>query len=222
MLLLILTAACGHKPKTAHLPPPPVPAPSRVPTTTPKTTTTQTPTPTPAGDETGYASWYGHPYHGRPTANGEVYDMNAMTAAHRTLAMGTLVGVTNEDNGKHVEVRINDRGPFIEGRVIDLSYAAAKAIEMIGPGLAMVRLSILGMAESAASVFGVQVGAFRERENAERLQQRVSQKHSPVELRDDGGLWRVLVGAESSEAAAQALAKNLRRERFGGMVVPIR
>ena len=90
--------------------------------------------------ETGIASWYGHPYHGRASASGEIYDMEALTAAHRTLPFGTWVRVLNLTNSKLVEVRINDRGPFIEGRIIDLSHAAARVIEMIGPGTAPVRL----------------------------------------------------------------------------------
>ncbi len=82
----------------------------------------------------GLASWYGHPYHGRPTADGEIYNMYAMTAAHRTLPFGTWVRVHDLDNGRSVDVRINDRGPFIPGRVIDLSYAAAEALGVVGAG----------------------------------------------------------------------------------------
>ncbi len=93
--------------------------------------------------ETGLASWYGHPYHGRAAANGEIYDMEKFTAAHRTLPFGTVVRVTNLGNGKSVDVRIIDRGPFVAGRIIDLSHAAAKTIEMIGPGVAQVRLDII-------------------------------------------------------------------------------
>ena len=93
--------------------------------------------------EQGIASWYGHPYHGRPTSSGEIYNMYAMTAAHRTLPFGTEVRVHDLDDGRDVSVRINDRGPFVNGRIIDLSYAAAKAMGMLGAGTAMVRLEIL-------------------------------------------------------------------------------
>jgi len=93
--------------------------------------------------ETGIASWYGDPYHGRKTASGEVYDMNGWTAAHRTLPFGTWVEVTNLNNAKRVSVRITDRGPFIDGRIIDLSRAAAKQIDMIGPGTARVHLKVV-------------------------------------------------------------------------------
>ena len=96
-------------------------------------------------DQIGYASWYGGKFHGRKTANGETYNMYALTAAHRTLPFGTRVKVTNLSNGKSVIVRITDRGPFVDKhkRVIDLSYAAAKKIDMIGQGVAKVRLEIL-------------------------------------------------------------------------------
>ena len=93
--------------------------------------------------ETGIASWYGVPYHGRRAASGEIYDMEQLTAAHRTLPFDTWVEVTNLDNGKHVDVRITDRGPFVDGRIIDLSRAAARQIDMLGPGIARVRLKVI-------------------------------------------------------------------------------
>ena len=106
-----------------------------------KKTSVQVPAPAKIGDtETGIASWYGAPYNGRRAASGEIYDMEQMTAAHRTLAFGTWLEVSDLDNGKQVEVRITDRGPFVKGRVIDLSLAAARKIEMVGPGIAHVRL----------------------------------------------------------------------------------
>ena len=92
--------------------------------------------------ETGIASWYGNPYHGRRAAGGEIYDMEKLTAAHRTLPFNTWVEVTNLTNGKKVRVRITDRGPFVGGRIIDLSRAAAREIEMIGPGIAPVRIEV--------------------------------------------------------------------------------
>jgi len=93
--------------------------------------------------ETGIASWYGVPYHGRRAASGEIYDMEKLTAAHRTLPFNTWVEVTNLTNGKRVDVRINDRGPFVDGRIIDLSHAAARQISMLGPGIAKVRLEVI-------------------------------------------------------------------------------
>lgn len=97
-----------------------------------------------ASTSVGVASWYGPGFHGRLTANGERYDMYAMTAAHKTLQFGTKVKVTNHDNGKSVVVRINDRGPFVGGRVIDLSRSAADAIGMVGPGTAPVTVEVVG------------------------------------------------------------------------------
>lgn len=93
--------------------------------------------------ESGIASWYGDDYHGKPTANGEIYDMEALTAAHKTLPFNSLVRVVNRDNGKTVTVRINDRGPFVEGRVIDLSRKAAREIGIITVGLARVDLYVI-------------------------------------------------------------------------------
>jgi rare lipoprotein A len=93
--------------------------------------------------ETGVASWYGIPYHGRRAASGEVYDMEALTAAHRKLPFQTWVEVTNLSNGRRIDVRINDRGPFARGRIIDLSQAAARDIDMLGPGTAPVRLKVI-------------------------------------------------------------------------------
>src|SRR5271165_4639591 len=96
--------------------------------------------------ETGLASWYGHPYHGRAAANGEIYDMEKLTAAHRTLPFGTWVRVTNLTNGKTTEVRITDRGPFIDGRIIDLSRAAAREIDLLIPGIVQVRVDVINPA----------------------------------------------------------------------------
>jgi rare lipoprotein A len=93
--------------------------------------------------ETGIASWYGHPYHGRKTANGETYDMNKLTAAHRTLPFGVVVEVENKKNKRRVDLRINDRGPFVNGRIIDVSREAAKRLDMIGPGIVPVKIKVI-------------------------------------------------------------------------------
>jgi rare lipoprotein A len=173
-----------------------------------------TPAPMIQGEE-GIASWYGHPYHGRPTASGEIYNMYDMTAAHRTLPFGTRVKIHDLENGYDVDVRINDRGPFVEGRIIDLSYAAAQAMHM--PGIAQVRLEILGFGEGGLvpGVFAVQVGAFRNQDTAERLKKVIESQFGPVVIQDfdrgDGLFYRVRVGRESTEDAARALAQNLRR-----------
>jgi rare lipoprotein A len=173
--------------------------------------------PLPAGVyEEGIASWYGIPYHGRRAANGEIYDMHKMTAAHRTLPFDTIVRVTNVKNGKQTEVRINDRGPFVDGRVIDLSFAAAKEIDAVAAGVVPVRLELLQGPHALASKFTVQVGAFSERDNAARYIRALEARYQPVTLHPEdtprGRLYRVRVGRVASEAEARRLADRLRRE----------
>jgi rare lipoprotein A len=129
-LTLLLTTACGKKHTSASAP-----------RTTPSAAAARG---APGTTQVGLASWYGVPYHGRRAANGEVYDMNKLTAAHRTLPFDTLVKVRNLDNDREVQVRINDRGPFVGDRIIDLSRAAAQQISMIGPGIVKVRLEVMG------------------------------------------------------------------------------
>ena len=176
--------------------------------------------------EEGWASWYGHPYHGRRTSSGEIYDMEQLTAAHRTLPLGTRVRVENLSNGRDVEVRINDRGPFVENRIIDLSNAAARRIQMLGPGTARVRLHVTGLPEAPADGFyAVQVGAFQNRGNAERLRETMARGHgsSLVQVYDSpsGRLYRVLVGRSGEPGTAQALAETLRAEGFRGFVLRV-
>ena len=190
--------------------------------------------PTVGQSEEGIASWYGNPYHGRQAADGEVYDMETMVAAHRTLPFQTWVRVYNLDNQKTVDVRIIDRGPFIDGRIIDLSHAAASEIDMIGPGTARVRIEIIRAAEAiparpvaqarpavqapqpapTPAHFAVQVGTFRDRANAERLMLEMTGRYGTalVVPAGDPGMWRVMVGDESSESAAGALADRIRQE----------
>src|SRR5208282_3584656 len=195
----ILLAGCHHK-KVAQTPLPP---PASV-------------AATPESGETGLASWYGHPYHGRASASGEIYDMEQMTAAHRTLPFGAMVRVHDLDNEKSVDVRINDRGPFVDGRIIDLSHAAARAIGMIGPGTARVRLEILSVPAAAGqSYFGVQVGAFRNRDNAEHLRGAMEAKYGRARLvvrADTPGMWHVVVGAEPTQNGTTSLADRIRSE----------
>ncbi len=174
--------------------------------------------------ETGLASWYGHPYHGRPAANGEIYDMEALTAAHRTLPFGTWVRVVNLSNDKTVDVRIIDRGPFVENRIIDLSHAAAEAIALIGPGVAPVRLDILSVpaAASADNWYAVQAGAFLDRDRAEHLRALLERDFGPARLvqrADSPAFWRVLVGRVPSQDAAAALAQRVRQESGTAFVV---
>jgi rare lipoprotein A len=198
----VALAGCGHKARArVKLPP----GPSRHPVVV-----------HPGDTEEGVASWYGHPYHGRAAADGEIYDMEKMTAAHRTLPFHTWVRVYDLDNNRSVEVRITDRGPFIAGRIIDLSHAAARQLEMIGPGVARVRIEVIRPPPDAApSLFAVQVGAFRDRANAERLRSQMEARYGSARLlqrAENPAIWRVLVGAETSEDGANRLAERIRQD----------
>jgi len=184
------------------------------------------PAPSPAriqSSETGLASWYGHPYHGRVAADGEIYDMEKLTAAHRTLPFGAWVRVTNLGNGKTVDVRITDRGPFVDGRIIDLSHAAAEAIGSIGPGVAQVRLEVLSLPTTLAeNWFSVQAGAFLDKDRAERLRASLEKEYGvAVLVRRPGApaLWRVLAGRERTQQSASALEQRIRIEIGTGFVV---
>jgi rare lipoprotein A len=163
--------------------------------------------------EQGNASWYGIPFNGRRASNGEIYDMNKLTAAHRTLPFETVVRVTNLNNGRTTTVRITDRGPFVDNRIIDLSQAAARELASIGPGVVPVRLEVLGNVDVGAGFFTVQVGAFRERANAEHLRDRLSTSYSPIFIQQydspDGAFYRVRVGKITGEEAAQQYANQL-------------
>lgn len=180
----------------------------------------------------GRASWYGYPYQGRPTASGEIYNMYAMTAAHRTLPLGTRVRVDDLDNGRAVDVRINDRGPFIRGRIIDLSYAAAEAIGMVGSGTANVRLEILNPhvvygPSAIPGVYAVQVGAFRDPNNALRLKAIIEPHFGPVLIQDygspvEGLLYRVRVGHLNNETAADILANDLKQAGLAAVTYVVR
>jgi rare lipoprotein A len=143
-LCLILSGCATSRP--AGPPPQPTAKPETRPEAKPDKpgpTPEAKPTPGPSGGQTGEASWYGEPHHGRTTASGEIYDMNKLTAAHRTLPLGTRVLVTNLKNGRAVEVRINDRGPSVDGRIIDLSFAAAKELGAVPSGTIPVRIRVI-------------------------------------------------------------------------------
>jgi rare lipoprotein A len=178
-----------------------------------------------AYSEEGKASWYGLPFHGRRASNGEIYDMHKLTAAHRTLPFETIVRVTNLSNGKSTVVRITDRGPFVDNRIIDLSMAAAQEIDSVGAGVVPVRLQILSPGiDPTSGFFTVQVGAFRERENAERLRNRLNAEYSPIFIQSydspDGLFYRVRVGKIPGQDAAQKFGQRLRdRGDFTPMVV---
>jgi rare lipoprotein A len=172
----------------------------------------------PGEKERGIASWYGPGFHGRQTANGETYDMHAMTAAHKSLPFDTVVEVRNRDNGRRTRVRINDRGPFVRGRIIDLSRAAAEALGMIGPGVARVEISVVRQSLEQARRGGtnsrrwlVQAGAFADRGRAERRAHRVA-GHGDARIVFEGRLHKVLLGPWPRQDEAERVAARLRRE----------
>ena len=164
--------------------------------------------------EQGTASWYGIPFNGRRAANGEIFDMNTLVAAHRTLPFGSILRVTNLNNGRDVEVRVIDRGPFVGDRILDLARAAAVSLDMIGTGTAPVRIELLSGPSPAGGEFTVQVGAFADRANAEHLRDRLLAAYQPIFIQDydtpAGHFYRVRVGRVPSPDAAQQLAAQLR------------
>jgi rare lipoprotein A len=171
---------------------------------------------------TGVASWYGGKFIGRKTANGEIFTSQNLTAANKTLPFNTRVLVTNLNNGKSVIVRINDRGPYVGDRIIDLSYAAAKAIDMIGTGTAPVRLEIvkpgedIGTQENNFTIgsYYLQLGFFSVKENAEHLKQELSRTFNNTLVDTDtiGGktYYRVFVGPFKDEIATYIEADKLK------------
>ena len=185
--------------------------------------------------ERGVASWYGEDFHGRKTSSGETYDMFGLTAAHKTLPLGTHVRIDNLANGKSIEVRINDRGPFVRGRVIDLSFGAAKQIGLVGPGTAPVEVTALGVVASPGTPtaggqpsfipldyysgnFTFQVGAFRDRHNAQRLHRELAQTYTNAHVvtfdSPRGMFYRVRVGRCTSLEEAIAYEQLLMEKGF--------
>ncbi len=175
--------------------------------------------------ETGLASWYGGPYHNRRSANGEVYDMHAMTAAHRTLPMNSIVRVTNLKTGNSTLVRITDRGPFVPGRVIDLSAAAAKEVNAWREGLVKVRLEVL-QAPAALDQGGrwcVQFGAFQEEEAARTLREKLARRYRDAKVIHFGspvGDWWVRIKVpQDDRKQATEIAKVIRPSEGNAFLV---
>jgi rare lipoprotein A len=221
--IALAAASCAHRTYTPQAPAPaPLPQPS-TPSAPPPSVETQPAIPGQYMEE-GVASWYGVPFDGHRTSNGEIYDMHAFTAAHRTLPFGSMVRVTNLRNGMQTEVRINDRGPFVANRIIDLSLSAAQAIQMVGPGTASVRLEVISGPSPTQGFFGVQVGAFANRDNADRLQAQLAMRYPSVSIATydspNGIFYRVRVGRLPTEGAAHQLAGQLHdNEQFTTFVV---
>ena len=178
-------------------------------------------------EEIGEASWYGHPYHGRRTASGEVYDMAQMTAAHRTLPFGAWILVENRLNGRTTEVRVTDRGPFVGDRILDLSAAAARVLGAIGPGVIPVRLRVIALAGGASRVaaggaFTVQVAAFTTEDRARALRDQLEPRWpaARVQRAEVAGrtLWRVRVGPYATREEAERQARRLAGAGYDALV----
>ena len=182
----------------------------------------------------GLASWYGKDFHGKKTSNGEIYNMYAWTAAHKTLPLGTYVRVHHLSNNRSIQVRINDRGPFVRGRIIDLSYTAAKELGVVGPGTAEVEVVALGTPTSTdggrprsfvqgdyySGNFTLQVGAFLNHENAERLRQKLDAQYINAHITEyDNGqniYYRVRVGKATNLEDATKFEAHLVQNGFPG------
>lgn len=222
----LVMAGCSHRNQGAQVPAQtPVPAapgtrpgnlpPSATPSGPPSSAERQPAIPGEYVEE-GVASWYGIPFDGHRTSNGEVYDMHQLTAAHRTLPFGAFVRVTNLSNGLQTEVRINDRGPFVANRIIDLSLSAAQAIQMIGTGTAQVRLEVISGPNPQTGFFGVQVGAFLIQANADKFREQLAARYSSVSVvpydSPSGMYYRVRVGRLPTQDAAGQLAAQLQTD----------
>jgi rare lipoprotein A len=166
----------------------------------------------PLATETGLASWYGPPYHNRRGSNGEVYNMHAMTAAHRTFPLGSIVRVTNLKTGATAQVRITDRGPFIPGRIVDLSLAAAQKLDVYKPGVAKVRVELLqSPAQAGASgKWAVQIGSFPDEDAASKLADRLTRRYHTAKIQhfaSPAGDWWIRVRVlDDDHGRAQKLA----------------
>ncbi len=177
--------------------------------------------------EQGEASWYGPGFHGRTTANGETYNQNDLTAAHRTLPFNTVVRVINLDNGKSVNVRINDRGPYARGRIIDLSKEAARRIDMVDSGIAPVRLVLVsseqpirtrGEGNIRREEFTIQLAAYHRRSDAEAYSSQIPRTRVATGEVDGRTVYRVYYGRYRSAADARRDLERLKRDGYEGYI----
>ncbi len=186
--------------------------------------------------QTGIASWYGRDFHGKRTSNGEIYDMHAMTAAHKTLPLGVFVRVQNRNNGNETVVRVNDRGPFVKGRILDLSYAAAQKLGVVQSGTAPVRIEALGYrardeggqeiyspVDYDAGTYTVQTGSFTVYANAERLAAAMKQNFGFSDIRktqvNGETFFRVYAGRYASLKIAEAARERFEQSGYPGSFV---
>ncbi len=166
----------------------------------------------------GVASWYGGEFHGRPTSSGEVYDMYQLTCAHNTLPLGTVVMVTNLENGRSLELKVNDRGPFVKERILDVSYAAAQMLGMWEKGTAPVKVEVVSLTIEPIQRFTLQVGSFADETNAQRLAEQLRKSFENVFVATVETLTqkyhRVRVGQFETREAALVIAEKLSQMGF--------
>jgi len=223
VLLACLTGCASHKQARANVPPAPSESPGSPAGIVPGRSEAEDETLAsfPAGAkpifvESGLASWYGAPYHKRRESNGEVYDMHAMTAAHRTLPLSSIVRVTNVKTGSTTVVRITDRGPFVPGRILDLSYAAAKKLDVWQAGVAEVKMEVMQAPAPlrTGGRWAVQIGSFGGREKAEELANHLSHRYHTVKVSTfpspTGDWWLRVRVLNDDRQRAQALAGETR------------
>ncbi len=216
----VLWSGCGHKATQAQVPPPPALPQEK--TAAPPTAAQPSPAPEkiavppdakPIFEETGTASWYGAPYHNRRGSNGEIYDMNAMTAAHLTLPLGSIVRVTNLKTGHSALLRITDRGPFVPGRIVDLSLAAAKALDVYLPGTARVRLEVLQAPAplDTGGRWAVQVGKFAGKKAASEFAEHLQKRYQTAQVQKfespAGGWWVRVRVVDDDRQRAMSLSR---------------
>jgi len=229
LLCLVFSAGCHHKPKQVYAPPPPPVSSYHA----PRTTTAHAPSAPapshvdghPVSTEVGLASWYGPPYDKHPGANGEIYDQNAMTAAHRTLPLGTIIRVTNQATGQSAVVKITDRGPFVHGRVLDLSLAAAKATGVYRAGVAKVKIEVFSMPTTTEGKWCVQVGAFTDANDAIKLKNDLSRRYltaKVIEFPGPTGHWVRVNTTQGGKAQATEIADGIRPREPGAEAYIVR
>ncbi|HYG99078.1 MAG TPA: septal ring lytic transglycosylase RlpA family protein [Terriglobales bacterium] len=213
LFCLMLLVGCGHK-KSTKISVPPAPPISGAPAEPRSPSDLDFPADAqPIYVETGIASWYGPPYHNRRSSNGEIFDTYKMTAAHRTLPLNSVARVTNVKTGRTAVVRITDRGPFIEGRMLDLSLAAAKAVDVWRPGLAKVKLEVMHTPTPIESGgrWCVQIGAFEDKQHATRLKEKLTRRYRTarvLQFTGPTGDWLRIRVAEDDKKRAEEVAQS--------------
>lgn len=210
---LLLITGCSHRERSAA--PPPPPSISGQSAEAPNAEQEEVPEGKPIYSEVGVASWYGPPYNNRRGANGKIYDQNDVSAAHRTLPLGSLIRVTNLANGKSAMMRVTDRGPFVPGRILDVSLGAAKELGMWRSGTARVRVDVYDAPKSIykGGRWCVQIGAFAHARAAKKLEKHLAQKYdsaSVIEFTGPTGHWVRIRPENGDKQQAIAIVRNIR------------